>query len=369
MNTIKKGKYYKADLLVSMSGKIYRNKIFKIFNGRLEFVNKTKDEVIELEKSLVYPSPVNAHTHLELTELNKEELNFSSFAEWVVSIIKLKRECSEKFLLKSYENGKRLLSKYNTLVYGNILSPFLYNLIPEKERNLNFVEIIEYREENIGSVNINYPKISPHSFYSVHPKLILKILNMDIPKSMHFFESKDEYEYLINNRGGIIEKIYKFVGLKPIKYSFDFFESFLKKASNIQLIHLSNLPEKLKPIILYRKDKIFYTLCPRSNSKFGSKSPYYFFVKNSIPFSLGTDSLCSNDDLNVINEAKYIYNDLKDYFPKEELSKILFFSLTKWGYRAIFKKFPEYTYITNIESKNIETFSDIMKLLFENIDT
>ncbi len=335
MNLIEQDKYYKADIIIDINGNIYKNKIFKFERNSLKFFNSSKDEVIELENSIVIPSPVNAHTHLELTNFNKKNLNFSSFTDWAISIIKEKRKQSIGSLLNAYFYGRNLLNSYGIYVFGNILSPDLFNKIPNEDKIYNFIEIIGYDENIINLINIDYPKVSAHAFFSVHPLLLQRILNLNRPISMHFFESKDEYEYLLEGKGNIPNKLYPFVGLKPIKYSKEFFINFLKKAKNIQLVHLSNLPEFLKELVIKKKNEIYYTLCPRSNIKLGIEPPHYFFIKNNISFSLGTDSLCSNDDLNIFNEAKFIYEDLKDFFPKEKLIKTLFYSLFREGYKAI----------------------------------
>jgi cytosine/adenosine deaminase-related metal-dependent hydrolase len=363
MKTIKENVYYKTDSFIDVNGKIFRNKIFKIDKGKIRFYKKSKENVIELKESVVFPSPVNAHTHLELTDIDKSQLDFTSFVDWVISLIKIKGTKNEDFLLNSYFNGKKLLKKYGTNLFGNFLSPLLYTKIPEQDKIFNFVEIIEYNRENISKVNLNYIKIAPHAFFSVHPELIEKILNLAKPVSMHFFESFDEYDYLLEQKGGIIEKLYPFVGLSPLKYGIDYFIKFLIKVKNIQLIHLSNIPKELEPIIIEKKDDIFFTLCPRSNEMLGYKSPYHFFIKNNIPFSLGTDSLCSNKDLNVLNEARYIYEDLKDFFNKEKIAAYLFFSLTKWGYNSIFLKNREYSFIDNVYVDKNFQLTDFMEHL------
>ena len=111
MNIIEQGKIYKADIVIDINANVFKNKIFKIENFQLKFLDKIKSEVIELENSIVSPSPVNAHTHLELTKIDKAKLNFSSFIDWIISLIIEKREKSSEFLIDSYLYGKILLKK------------------------------------------------------------------------------------------------------------------------------------------------------------------------------------------------------------------------------------------------------------------
>ena len=366
MNLIEQDRFYKADIFIDIDGNVHYNKIIKIYKNKLNFYEKIKENYIDLSNYIIFPSFVNAHTHLELTDIDKSKLNFSSFVDWLISLIKAKREKSENFLLQSYCNGRKLLAKYNIKNFGNIISDFLVHRIPLNDLEYNFVEIIEYKKENIEEVKLNYHKISPHSFYSVHPDLIKIILQLNIPKSVHFFESKEEYDYLLNFKGEIIDKLYKFTLLKPIKYNFDFIVDFLKNVKNIQLVHISNFPDELKNLIIKRKNEIFYTLCPRSNATFGIKSPYRFFIENRIPFSLGTDSLCSNNDLNVLNEAKFIFEDLKDDFDNEFLAKQLFLSLTKWGYKAIFSWNIDYVYVENFSGNKFSFKEFLLSLINSN---
>ena len=362
MNLIEQGKFYKTKILIDINANVYFDTIFKYENKKIQIIKRAK-KVIELTNSIVFPSFVNAHTHLELTNIDKKKLNFISFIDWILSLIIEKKKKNLEFFLNSYKLGKKILNNFFTYTFGNILSKDLFSFIEEKDFCYNFVEIIEYNEENIEYVNLNYPKISIHSFFTVHPKLIEKILGQNLPISMHFFESKEEFDYLIYGTGPIVEKLYKFTNLTPLKYKPDYFKKFLLEGRNIQLVHLSNLPDFLKPLILKKKSSIFYTLCPRSNSKFGFKSPYRFFIKNKLPFSLGTDSLCSNDDLNVVNEAIFILEDMKDDIDVEILSKLLFLALTKWGYETIFVKKVYYCFKENIPfSKKDFSFYNFLKL-------
>ncbi len=310
------------------------NKIYKSYNHK---------NIKDYSDYIAIPPVVNAHTHLELSNLNKKNLNFNSHIEWVLSLIVEKRSKNETFLKKSIDYGKNKLKKYFTFYYGNIVSPQFYQNNP-----FSFCELICYKineiDEKFNSAKF-YKKISPHSFFTVHPILMEKLFSLNKPLSIHLFESKYEIEYLYENYGEIIDKLYSFTGLKPLEKKIDI-EKFIfdlteKYHYNVNFVHLCYLTKSFENFLKKFKEKIIPILCPRSNFTLGNKLNFDFFIENKIPFALGTDSLASNSDLNVVNEALFILNNYS-----KNISEILLKALTIYGVKAIFLDKKFYTFTT-----------------------
>ncbi len=300
--------------------------------------------ILDYSNYIAIPPLVNAHTHLELTDINKSALNYRSFIDWVISLVKEKRLSNSQLLYNGYLNGLGKLQSYLTPFFGNIVS---YDIIKKVKfqqfnENLNFVELISFDDNPDGEFIRKYSSskmLSPHTFYTVSPKVMEQAFSFNIPLSIHLFESKDEIDCLYSKRGDIYDKLYQITGVKPFS-AVDDIESFIfylldRYHKNVQFIHLCYLSGSFEKFLIKKSGEIVPTLSPRSNFILKNKLNFDFFLSNNIPFSLGTDSLLSNYDLNVYNEAKFIYDNLNLDFERESLSLTLWQALTVNGLYSI----------------------------------
>ncbi len=341
---------YKCDKILSFEGKFKNEDALYIENGFIKDISSFKNlrtkypnvRVREFKNSLFIPPVVNAHTHLELSGIDKEKLDFSNEINWIVSLIKEKRTKNELFFKHSFEFGKSLMEKSFASYYGNIISKFLLKFFKfsENESLFNFVEVLCYNKteiENIFKEVRKYRRLSPHTFFTVHPELMLKIFELEnVNLAIHLFESLSETEYLYNNRGTVVDTLYKFTNLSPVKSDLHI-EKFIdhllkKKKAKVQFVHLCYLSENFKKYILKNREKIGVpVLCPRSNLILKNKLNFKFFIDNNLDFALGTDSLCSNNDIEVFNEAKFIYNEINNKNNGEHIALTLLKALTVNG--------------------------------------
>ncbi len=316
-------------------GIVVENGLIKDIGRFNNIVRKYSEQKIkDFSDYIAIPPIVNAHTHLELTNISKKNLEFSSYINWTLSLIKEKREKDELDLKNAIKSGKEKLLENFTIFYGNIVSPAFYG-----SEDFDFAEIVCYKEENISSKFEDikkFKKLSPHTFFTVHPSLMEKIFALNKPLSIHLFESKYEIDYLYENSGEIVDKLYKFVGFKPLKNKLDI-EKFIvyltnKYHFNVNFIHLCYLTSFFEDFLKKSKNKIIPVLCPRSNAKLKNKLNFDFFIENNIPFALGTDSLTSNYDLNVVNDALFILENSQ----QKNISETLLKALTVNGVKALF---------------------------------
>jgi cytosine/adenosine deaminase-related metal-dependent hydrolase len=67
------------------------------------------------------------------------------------------------------------------------------------------------------------------------------------------------------------------------------------------LVHLCHLPEAHLPLLL--RSGATAVLCPRSNLHIGGRLPTPALLRAQLPLAIGTDSLCSTPDLDLLAEA------------------------------------------------------------------
>ncbi|MDL1955600.1 MAG: amidohydrolase family protein [Candidatus Desulfofervidus auxilii] len=298
---------------------ISQGKILEVGNYK-EIRKKINGEVIDHGEGILFPALVNVHTHLELSAL--KGIKKDNFVDWLSSIIVakmgLKREKRKEAEKKAYND----LKITGTALFGNIKN------IPENDNlpgEVIFFEFIGFNEniaqkrwKNWLNFIETYPKVMPsaHSPYSVHPKFLKKIKKLARENkkifSIHVAESEAEVEFLLTGKGKIAsllkEKGVWEDGLIPKKRPIDYLESLKILDSNTLCVHCIEVTQK--EIEILKKYKVKICICPRSNANLGlKKPPLFLFKKFGLFLCLGTDSLASNEDLNLFKEMGYLLNE------------------------------------------------------------
>ncbi len=135
--------------------------------------------------------------------------------------------------------------------------------------------------------------------------------------SIHHAESEAEIELFATGTGAMADRMrnldligekFPFAGIRPIDYLIDFFP----RDKNILLVHNTFISaDDLEKIQVYH-DRLFLCLCPNAN----------LYIENTLPdinklweseflITIGTDSLASNHQLNMLSEIKAI----QQYYP------------------------------------------------------
>ena len=63
-------------------------------------------EVFDWGSALIMPGLINAHTHLELTDLNNQLTRFRSFTDWVSQLIDRRKLWTKNQFLSSLRKGE-----------------------------------------------------------------------------------------------------------------------------------------------------------------------------------------------------------------------------------------------------------------------
>ncbi len=281
-------------------------------------------------KGVLSPGFVNAHCHLELSGLKGKIERHTGMSSFVGKIYSENTKTPVTEKENAIINAINLAFESGTQAFGDICNDTL-SLIPKTEfPNLyfhNFVEVLgsngsraeqiwQNGEAILDTFQSAYisgnSSITLHAPYSVSENLVALCgkyykKNPSLA-SVHLLESEEEIELFEKGTGGIAEFM-KSIGIPfagyPTPNPVEYLLEGVRNAESGIFIHLTEAGEKELAEIHRLLPQFFFCLCPRSNEYIHKKFPY---IPDFLPYSdkicLGTDSLASNDDLNMLEEIK-----------------------------------------------------------------
>ena len=302
------------------------------------------DDVQHL-KGILSPGFINCHCHLELSHLKNtipQQTGLVNFLQHVMSNIAASNE--EK--LAAMQSAENELYKTGIVAVGDICNTA--DTIPIKQHSKihwhNFIEVSGFVEtgaqkrlkeikkiaDQFSIFNFQFSTV-PHAPYSVSKKLfeLLNTLPNNNLISIHNQESEEESK-LYKNKTGIFLELYKNFGIDISKFNSSgktSLQTWLPYFTNNQCIiavHNTFISKEdltfTKSYIENRTSNIAFCLCPNANLYIENNlPPIDLLVKNNCTIVLGTDSLASNHQLNMLEEIKTI----QQYYPKIELQTLL----------------------------------------------
>jgi cytosine/adenosine deaminase-related metal-dependent hydrolase len=317
----------------------------KVFNG---------SDVKAIDHGLValMPCLVNVHTHLELSLLQgKISLPQPGFSAWLQQVFSHRVSNSQADELTGFSCGQQQLSESGTGLYGDItngacLLPDCENAFPVRQ---TFLEVLGFDVEDLQSVAGSEAfnviaghggkfSIAAHACYSTSAALIQQAKEWcrtrHLPFSIHVAEHPAEIEFLQNGSGycrTLLESLGKWVvdWTPPGKTPVEYLDALGALDQGTILVHAVHMRESDWHIV--RQRNCFVCFCPRSNQNLNVGRPS---MGKSIRFGaatcLGTDSLASNEDLNLFAEAHHVLGYHTDISPDA-----LLFMATLGGARAL----------------------------------
>lgn len=297
----------------------------------------------------ITPAFANLHLHLEFSK-NEGTLKFGDFGEWLDSVLIHRESLMAQDLQSAMQQGILECLKSGVGFVGAISShgADLEILANAPLRVLYFNEAIGSSIEAIDFLYQNFlarlkdskakqsehfiPAVAIHSPYSVHPKLLEKVLEVakkeKLPVSTHFLESKAEREWLESSGGyfkGFYERFFKKT-MESFYNAKDFLSAF-KGLDSVYFTHCLEASGENLEQIQAQKGKIIS--CPKSNRLLNGKYLDLQAVQKArIPLCLGTDGKSSNDSLSLLDElrvALFAYADMS----LEPLARELLLSVTR----------------------------------------
>jgi cytosine/adenosine deaminase-related metal-dependent hydrolase len=138
----------------------------------------------------------------------------------------------------------------------------------------------------------------------------------------HIAETPDELRLLLSRDGPFADFLSE-LGVLNWPGIGDLARTLVRTRSNRRslLVHCNYLPADLWRHLDRARHSVAY--CPRTHAAFGhSPHPFRDFLARGVRVCLGTDSLASNPDLDILAEARFVHAKYPD-FPGEQLLKMV----------------------------------------------
>ena len=325
---------FKADYLFT-GNDLFDNKKILITNEEGEIIEiiaeNESGENIQAYKGIISPGFINAHCHLELSHLKNKVPEKTGLVDFVFTIVS-QRHAEEEEILQKIGNAETAMITNGIVGVGDICNNAL--TVPQKiKRNLDYYNFIEtsgwlpeiatFRFEKSMEVwqqfedNKLKASIVPHAPYSVSENLWGKMKKSFSGKTItiHNQESPDEDIFFKEGKGEFVKMFEKmkidnsFYKAKKKGSVINYFK-YLSAAKSVILVHNTfTKQEDINYIIQQKKNNqlISFCLCPNANLYIeNTLPPVDLFMKNEVNIILGTDSLASNHQLNILEEIKSI---------------------------------------------------------------
>ena len=281
-----------------------------------DLASQTRQKATDLGEVILMPGLVNAHCHLDYTDLAGQFPPPKVFSDWLKLITTAKAQWSYSDYAQSWLHGARMLARTGTTTVGDIeavpdLLPEVWNSTPL--RVISLLELIgitarrkpaEIVREALGRIkSLSHPRcqvgLSPHAPYSTLPELMRLSAKASrqkhLPLSTHIAESALEFEMFTRGRGAMFD------WLKPTRL--DMSDCGLGTpvqhahrcgalGDNLLAIHVNYLGRGDTELL--RKSKTSVVHCPRSHAYFRHEPfPLKRLLAAGVNVCLGTDSLAS----------------------------------------------------------------------------
>ena len=298
-------------------------------------------------KGALVPGFVNTHCHIELSHLQGKVAKKTGMAGFIDQINALRdisdrtsrMECIRKWMDRLWSQGVSAMgdiSNGDESFPAKAASPmytrtFLEVFGSEPEDCAKVMESVGQLQEKVAGYGLDAAP-TPHSCYTMSPELLTAASRAALDSgylSYHSQESLQEEQMLVSGSGALYENR-KRLGMStpPVtgRPSLFYFLDRIGKIhpapfeEHILLVHEVCLTEEAADAVNDKLKNAFVALCPMSNIFIhDTLPPVALMRRKGMKITVGTDSLSSNDTLDIIGEM----HCLQKAFPYISLGEIL----------------------------------------------
>ena len=272
----------------------------------------------------ITPLPVNAHTHLDLSDMPFTPGGYVSFIEAVIA-----HNRSGARGLPAARRGVAALVEAGTTIIGDIVTrpDVMDHLLRQDDvSGVAYWEVLGpdpaladevfdatraavngFRErQRPGGMRVG---VSPHTPHTVSGRLLTLLAGWAkaerLPLAIHVAESPDETRLHLRGDGPIAESFRAFgvpfqpSGVSPVAY----LDRLDVLSASPTLIHMVNVDED--DVRAVQRHGCTVVHCPRSNEALGcGRFPWELYAKHGVDVAFGTDSTGSSPDLDVTEDVR-----------------------------------------------------------------
>lgn len=313
--------------------KISGNRIIAV-GGWKDFAQEAGIEVIDLGDSILLPGLVNAHCHLDYTNMAGRLPPQKAFTDWIRLMLAAKAEWNYTEFAESWITGAQMLLRTGTTTVADFeavpeLLPDVWNATPL--RVISLLELTGVKSRRSPQLILqdaldrvaqlpngrSFTGLAPHAPYSTAPELIqltaAAARERRLPFSIHVSESDLEFEMFSRARGEMFDWLRRNgrdqsdcgIG-SPVQH----LERNGALGENLLAVHLNYLAHDDAALLAAREVSVAH--CPRSHFYF-QHAPFPFAELSAagVNVCLGTDSLATvykrrkeTVELNLFDEMK-----------------------------------------------------------------
>ena len=310
-------------------------------------------------RGILTPGLVNAHAHLQYTDFNDLASTGKPFPEWLSMVAGRRAEFDDAAWQSSTRRGVHLaLSSGTTAVADIVTDPavlptiarsglagtaYLEGLFLDEpgwaKRGTAFTDLL------VQPGGPNAVGVSPHTLYTVGTGVFVDLLGVARSRGMrihtHLAESMAESEYVLTGTGPFADFARRFdmefeligvgAGCSPTQHLSDLGGL----GTDVHVAHGVHLDAADR--LLLRDSGTYVALCVRSNEILkAGQPPVADYLREGNPIAIGTDSLASSPNLDLLEEAvatKAVA--LRQGYTGADLDRRLVEALTLGGARAL----------------------------------
>lgn len=314
-----------------------------------DFRDRLSEDVTDLGETILMPGLINAHCHLDYTDMSGLMPPQKKFTDWIRLMLAAKADWNYSEFAESWIRGAHTLTRTGTTTVVDFeavpeLLPDVWSATPLRVVSLLEMTGVKSRRDPRAIVQdaVDHiatlpggrcrPGLGPHAPYSTAPELLRlageTARRRHWPLSIHVAESAQEFEMFMKGRGAMFDWLRRNdrdmsdcgIG-SPVKH--------LDRAGilgeNCLAVHVNYLADGDARLLAARKTSVVH--CPRSHIYFNhEKFPFKSLTRANVNICLGTDSLATvykkprqTVELNMFAEMKTFAENFPEVSPERIL--------------------------------------------------
>jgi cytosine/adenosine deaminase-related metal-dependent hydrolase len=291
-------------------------------------------ETIDLGNVALIPGLVNAHVHLEFSDLD-QPLGHAGIRlpDWIRLVLDYRAgraadQGSPATVARNVQNGLAQSIRHGTTLLGEISSgdwplasanhPPIDTVVFREMiclRPQQVAEAVDYLDRHLRAAAASdawQPAVSPHAPFTCRPEALQLAIETSrlhrIPLAMHLAESPEEIQWMKTGQGPLAELLEDhqsetYTGPTTAR---DILNQ-LTRAHRTLIIHGNYLNDEEIQTVAAARDRMSLVYCPRTHSYFQHPPyPLQRLGDAGVTVAVGTDGRGSNPDLSVLAEMRHL---------------------------------------------------------------